>query len=682
MQKVKITNKNTHLVKFPLPLRLMALLFVILTFFSFSFVYGYHETLTFYTTSQYSELNMGNLLTSSQSATRLNFGSMPYEFTLNQGGIDKIGYFLYDTSGMNDVASNGFSTKYNTTTTISGSYKGSLRNSFTLDGGSTTSNLSTNILMSDNILITYNTNVSVFYVNQGSSAATKVWLKLLNGNTLIGGCYLGDLDNLGSNNVTQSCILNSTNLNQETQINRVELISQMSSIDTKIRNITFFDLSTTTNQIPNFNITFSGDLCINNSKPTQINVSVSAFDPESDNIYYAKDFTQYKNFNKTIKYSKSDFTGFGIIKDYSSLSNQFNDGSYCEVNLKDSFNISKHNILSFVYDNTQLFDKADYMLTIDNLCTGDSEYIYKLDKAITNLWYYTRIYGFDDSETFYLNFYDSLLNNVASQKFYNNVSNGKIVLYEGYLSNPLNYSRIGEINYVNPVTLSIFQYSNNSKSLLSFVNVVNGVFNVSNILTEKDVKYIGLNTDNRIYQRDFAISGISSSLNFSLTSFSNFIVNVIGTYKLNYYVSDALHYPEEYNKKSFVLDIPDCRYKIESVGQSKTIGEAARDFDLIGLFNLLLGIPFRNYISVFDTNNILPTILFWVYAIIFMGLVIAEYYFSKVADIIFPLGISSLVMLILSILSGVVAVTIVSIIGLSLFAMALFSNAFKGGTNG
>jgi len=444
----------------------------------------------------------------------------------------------------------------------------------------------------------------------------------------------------------------------------------------------YIKVSNGSNLLPSFNVTFNRtNLCINGTQNKIVDIEIQAYDSESDTIYYAKDYRMDKNYNKTIKYSKSDFTGLGIVKDYSSFANQYNDGTYCQVQKDDNFNISKHNVLSYVYDSSDLFDKADYMLALDSVCSAtNNEYIYKIDKSISNLFYYTELYGLiDNNEAFNLTFYSDDLEQLFRVRY--EIDGTKtLIKYKNNTNQVLQLANYTTGTTETPIELSVNTYSNGTTMLFAFNN--NNYYSIRR-LNDGLVKYIGLSVeDGRIYQREFQLSGIASSLNFSVNPFNDFEVSRAGNYLLNYYVTDINHLNGgEYTYKSYNLYIPECKYFMSGVENTNDYGQIGRTFNLIAFLNTFFGVPFREYMSSVDTNNVLETILWWTYLVLFVGFAIGGLYLTGQLGLVIPLISSSAIMLILGLLSGLGSILISSIIGLVLgITIPLSSNI--GGNNG
>jgi hypothetical protein len=463
-----------------------------------------------------------------------------------------------------------------------------------------------------------------------------------------------------------------------------------------------FSLSDTnsSNQLPSANISTTYDVCLNSTVSGVFNLTIDSYDSEGDTIYYGlqKDAsymidryisfdkyassieevgyvqlahgllcrsflsilglcTNYEEYGISVKYPKpEDLDTDCTIMDNINYASQFNRSifyAFEESNgYKLAWNISK-------CDNKRL--------SIFNSQTKYNESLYSLSYMIQPL--NNTVFIVNPS---YDNFFTSIdpitINRTAGKTYFSfstnrfNTSTAKIEV-----RTLINYD-------ANSYTLNLYDYSSYFDS--------NPIYTSTKTLLGDNYPYVSINgVKGLMYLDDIIFWRENSSVTFSTTKPESIKFTKTGTFFNTLYISDEVHQPDEYTTIPFILRVDECKYTTQGIANQNEYGDLARNFDLIGFFNVLLGKPFRYYMGEVDENNIAQSILWWVYLFLFFGLFIFNYFNQKTADLIIPLVISSLIILVISILGGYTSSLIVSLIGLA-FGIGIPLSSSIGGQNG
>lgn len=314
-------------------------------------------------------------------------------------------------------------------------------------------------------------------------------------------------------------------------------------------NINIFSLNITnllnieTNILPTFNVTQDIlTICLENEIDiVNFNFTINVNDEENDTILYATQLLKDKNFNKSISFNSIScgFFGFGCsnIPDPSFLENTYFNTSDCKISI-DNLNLSNHNVLEF---------NNKYMLMYNGACSGISKsFTYKLPESLTEIWYYTEINNLiDTNEEFIFSFFDSTFTTEILRFKVNNTLNNQYI----YNFNGTDYNFQGNFSEKNNLQFSLNSFLNLSNNILIVFGCTSstceggGIYNITTLNTELDVKYIKIKVKNgtTMFQDDFIFSGFNIVPDFSTSKPNNITLQGQGFHQLLIFVTDNVH---------------------------------------------------------------------------------------------------------------------------------------------
>ncbi len=227
------------------------------------------------------------------------------------------------------------------------------------------------------------------------------------------------------------------------------------------------------------------------------------------------------------------------------------------LNTDNTVNISQFNVLEFPDD-----DGEDvFSLAMSTTCTADDKsFYYRLDNAITNVFYFTDILGFRESgEVFTLTFLDNFITTELIQlRFTNN--GGTNLLIEEF--DGVSFSTIGNpvFDFDNSLKFTINWFGNESTNFLLVSDIIGGVFNFSTINPDILVKYvrIGVEGTTTIYQKEFTFSGIFPNPDFSEAVINNITLSKIGLTYVNFFISDDAHDSSQFETQRIPFNVVEC----------------------------------------------------------------------------------------------------------------------------
>ncbi len=391
-------------------------------------------------------------------------------------------------------------------------------------------------------------------------------------------CTQGDSIMSGSPQKFNTSIGNCTLSNPDFEnINKVAVMGNDVTVGGQLiffDNIEFQNVLNGSNELPRFNISLNSTVqCINQTgQSTNFSIIIDTFDPENDTVLYSTQILEKKNFNRTVKYNQEDCGIFGLncknVKDTSFITNAVFPTiisgnpptlqTVCPINIGDTINLSQFNIVEFPdQDGDDVF-----ALSMSSACgADDNSFYYRLDNAITNVFYFTEILGFrETSEVFQISFFDNFITDeLIRLRFTNN--GGTNLLIEEF--DGVSFSTIGNPVFDfenNTVKLSINWFGNESTNFIIVSDIVGGVFNFSSINADILVKYIRLTVGGTtlIYQKDFTFSGIFPTPDFSEAVINNITLSRIGLTYVNFFISDDAHESSQFVTQRIPFNVVEC----------------------------------------------------------------------------------------------------------------------------
>jgi hypothetical protein len=445
-----------------------------------------------------------------------------------------------------------------------------------------------------------------------------------------------------------------------------------------------------TNQLPSFNVSLNYTCANSTEDITRVNYEFETYDAEGDTLYYfEKEVSIYEENKTTYFYSDvcADSYLLGPIlsalfcykeKDYNFLDNTIFLADTCEINT-DTYNVSQFNLKFSESDTGDIWG-----LELQSSCVeNDKSFYYDLGLPSKNVNFVTEIRNMENGDNFNISLLDDSFNEIISVNV--NVSNNRLLIRDnGYIKINITKQESSLFEFYDIDTrenTAVFKVWNSYTYPAVTGTYYTANINLSSYNNSIEFSKIGLNAGN-ILVMGLQTRGVTTSLNFSTTQPTHSDILGYGKKSIVFYVSDSVHQPDEFTIKEISFKVDNCRYYTDGFANTEDYDSALDDGDLIGFLNGFLGIPFRNYMNTADTNGFGQKIIWWIYIFLFIGIFVWNFMMSKVPDVIMPLLISSVAILFVSILGGYTPSLAVSGIGLGLVFMAMFTNVFKGGTNG
>lgn len=368
------------------------------------------------------------------------------------------------------------------------------------------------------------------------------------------------------------------------------------------------------NNLPEFNLTFDENACINNTGGL-VNFNYSCYDPEGDTCYYAlsdttflktmdqvlfEDYTDYLEFgNENVDDSLLDKAIIGLISIPYAIFEEFVTFSF-----KVPVNTEKTNDQT-IYDNKTIFTscnagdplqydvdvfttknpyKNGYMM-YNKGCTDDitiilsdpkaypsNENIFSFEYILTNNSDPTT--GYSSENRFEL--WDSTKTNATNFNIVKNWSNGQLrflvdLNLEFNRTLPSDYNKLADGRSSNYLKINTILNYSNSKYFFSiwYYNVSYGDYQLLNrtrefSLTAKDLKYFNIvnfiSTD-KYYIDTILYYTYGMAHDWSSTLNPYFSVNETGIHSYTIFVSDDVHKDSGlYNKYEYEFNVFECSY--------------------------------------------------------------------------------------------------------------------------
>jgi len=408
------------------------------------------------------------------------------------------------------------------------------------------------------------------------------------------------------------------------------------------------------NMLPEFNTSvFVRQECLNATLEdidtyVTVNINISANDPENDTIYYSYNFITSGMINKTIRFEKGRGFFIGNIMlysdwqpDYSYLDDSYyQNGQTCRYD-SDNWTQNIATVVPSIFPEL----KQHHVLRLDghfNICE-DKTWYYEIPNSF-DLLYIAELLGFDgfvfkkatggsissdDVERFNLSFYSNDFLEIARILFEHNWTTKNTTVYEWNgsiktkkLSIQTRTPTLDSGRFVFTVTNLKVNNGTYYFTLFDPLNDNNPVTASMTKIYDYPVKYIAyhLGPDNRMELDQFMYRTEKLERVWTANNTYTFDMNWAGQTYMTVFVSDSMHYPNEYAFDRVLIEVKDCRYYFPAIYGEFAHAKFLKQGRIDKYIKWLFGRPIKNFLVELNIDTKAEVGL-WILFLLLLGYV-------------------------------------------------------------